>query len=87
MHKGFKIGLSFFTMLPFAYILCIIFVFNDFRYNVIQVLHYTMMAIYVVLLVIYTRDVRNNDRLPNEKRALWGTLIFIGSSLAQFIYL
>jgi len=45
-----------------------------------------MMALYVALLAIYARDVRNNVRLPDDKRALWTALIFVGSSVAHVIY-
>ena len=72
--------------MPLLYIFGLLFVFNDFKYDTIQKLQYVMMVMYVALLVIYVRDVRNNDRLPDEKRALWGTLVFIGSSVAQLIY-
>jgi hypothetical protein len=86
MRKGWKLIFGLATALPLLYIFGLLFVFNDFKYDAIQRLHYAMMAMYVALLVIYIRDVRDNDRLPDDKRALWGTLVFVGSSVAQLIY-
>jgi len=70
MQKGWKLSLGIVTTLPLLYIFGLLFVFNDFKYDTIQRLHYAMMVMYVALLVVYIRDVRNNDRLPDEKRPL-----------------
>ncbi|HEX9982096.1 MAG TPA: hypothetical protein VGF69_02430 [Thermoanaerobaculia bacterium] len=86
MSKAAKILLGVATLLPLVYIFTILFVYRDFKYDTIQRIHYVLMALYVTLLFIYTRDVRDTDRLPDEKRALWGALIFVGSSVAQLIY-
>jgi len=86
MSKAAKLGLGVATTLPLVYIFGVLFVFADFKYDTIQKLHYAMMAVYVGLLVIYARDVWNNDRLPDDKRALWAALIFVGSSVAHLIY-
>ncbi|HUP62560.1 MAG TPA: hypothetical protein VNA69_19305 [Thermoanaerobaculia bacterium] len=86
MGKLAKSSLGILTVLPLIYIFGILFVFSDFKYDTIQKLHYGMMAVYALLLIIYIRDVRTNERLPDDKRALWGALIFFGSSPAQLVY-
>ncbi|HSY49061.1 MAG TPA: hypothetical protein VLC46_09630 [Thermoanaerobaculia bacterium] len=86
MLKVSKIFLGLLTLLPLVYIFTLLFVFNDFHFNTIQTIHFVMMALYAILLILYSWNVRNNDRLPDEKRALWATLIFVGSPAAQLIY-
>ncbi len=81
-----KIFLGLATLLPLVYIFALLFVFNDFSFDTIQTLHYVMMVLYAIILILYSLNVRNNERLPDEKRALWATLIFIGTPVAQLVY-
>jgi len=86
MNRPAKVLLGIATTIPLLYILFILFVFRDFEYATIEKLHYLVMAIYAVLLVVYVRDTRNNERVADEKRALWSALVLVGSSAAQLIY-
>jgi hypothetical protein len=74
------------TALPLLYVLGLLFVFSEFRYETIQVIHYVVMLLYLVLLIAYVRNVLTNDRVPEDKRGLWLALIFLGTSVAQLAY-
>lgn len=86
MSKTTKVLLALTTVVPLVYIGTVLFVFSDFRYDTIVKVHYMVMAVYAVLLIVYLRDVRQNERLPDQKRDLWTALIFLGSSVAQLLY-
>jgi hypothetical protein len=86
MSKLGRAALGLFTALPLIYILGLLFVFRDFSFDVIQRLHFAMMAIYLVVVIWYERNVTGNERVPPEKRALWAALLLVGSSIAQLVY-
>jgi hypothetical protein len=86
MTKPLKLLLGIGTAIPLAYVLFILFVFSDFHYDTIFRIHLSIMALYGILLIVYPLDVGRNARLPDDKRALWRALVFVGSSVAQLIY-
>ncbi len=49
-------------------------------------LHFLTMLEMVVLLVIYIRHVFKTDRVPQDKKALWAVVLFLGNMIAMPIY-
>jgi len=49
-------------------------------------LHFFTMILMVVLLVIYIKNVFRNDRVAQDKKALWAVVLFIGNMIAMPIY-
>jgi hypothetical protein len=49
-------------------------------------LHFLTMIEIFVLLAIYIVDVFKTDRVPQDKKALWAVVLFLGNMIAMPIY-
>jgi heme/copper-type cytochrome/quinol oxidase subunit 2 len=49
-------------------------------------LHLLTMLEVVVLLVIYILHVFKTDRVPQEQKALWAVVLFLGNAIAMPVY-
>lgn len=52
----------------------------------ILILHLLAMADVIFLIIYYLKDVANNKRVSNDKRFVWGLVIFFGNIIACPIY-
>lgn len=102
MSKGQKITLAVFTAWPFLYMIffmCAIFgmMISDFSGGghssgpptvmlIIFPLHFLTMLEIFALLVIYIMHVFKTDRVPQEQKALWAVVLFLGNMIAMPIY-
>ncbi|MCE9556131.1 MAG: hypothetical protein K8T91_22510 [Planctomycetes bacterium] len=102
MSKGKAIVLAVFTAWPLLYVFmffCLIFAimvsgFSDANrqsgppaiFWIIFPLHFFTMCEIAVLLVIYIRHVFKTDRVPQDKKALWAVVLFLGNMIAMPIY-
>ena len=102
MTRGRKIALAIFTAWPFLYMIifmCTIFgmMLSDFGGDgpsegppkimmVIFALHFLTMIEIFALLVIYIIHVFKTDRVPQDKKALWAVVLFLGNMIAMPIY-
>jgi hypothetical protein len=59
-------------------------VFQDF--NTIFRLHMMAMALILLLMAFYIVHLFRTDRVPNDKKALWAVVLFLGSLLAMPVY-
>ncbi len=102
MSRGKAIALAVFTAWPLLYIVLFFFtmlavVMSGFSglghasglpaiFLIIFPLHFLTMLEIVVLLVIYIRHVFTTDRVPQDKKALWAVVLFLGNIIAMPIY-
>lgn len=102
MSRGKAIALGVFTAWPFLYMAfsfgAIFWLFiSDFSggphpnglptiFMVIFPLHFLTMLIIFALLVIYIVHVFKTNRIPEDKKALWAVVLFLGSMIAMPIY-
>ncbi len=102
MTKGQKITLAVFTAWPFLYMIlfmCTIFgmMISGFAGGghssgpptamlIIFPLHFLTMVEIFALLVIYIMHVFKTDRVPQEQKALWAVVLFLGNMVAMPIY-
>lgn len=102
MSRGKAIVLGVFTAWPLLYVViffCMIFalVMSDFSDTsqktgppaiiwIIFPLHLFTMLEIAVLLVIYIRHVFKTDRVPQDKKALWAVVLFLGNMIAMPVY-
>lgn len=49
-------------------------------------LHFLTMLEIIVLLVIYIRHLFKNDRVPQDKKAPWAVVLFLGNMIAMPVY-
>ena len=102
MSKGRKITLAIFTAWPFLYMILFMstifgMMFSDFSGGghssgpptimiIIFPLHFITMIEIFVLLAIYIIHVFKTDRVPQDKKALWAVVLFLGNMIAMPIY-
>lgn len=102
MSRGKAITLAVFTVWPILYMLffmCAIFgmMMSDFSGGghssgaptimmIILPLHFLTMLEIFVLLVIYIVHVFKTERVPQDKKALWAVVLFLGNMIAMPIY-
>jgi len=53
---------------------------------IIFALHFLTMILTFVLLFIYIKNLFNNDRIAQDKKALWTVVLFLGNFIAMSIY-
>jgi hypothetical protein len=58
--------------------------FRDF--NTILRLHMTEMALVLLLMGFYIVHLFRSERVPGDKKALWGVVLFLGNLLAMPVY-
>lgn len=56
------------------------------RFLVIFGLHFLTMLWIFVLLIIYIVNLFRNERVPQDKKALWAAVLFLGNMVAMPIY-
>jgi hypothetical protein len=49
-------------------------------------LHFLTMLEIIVLIVIYIRHLFKTDRVPQDKKALWAVVLFLGNMFAMPVY-
>lgn len=102
MSKPAKIILGIATLWPLLYIFIFFaFVFSSAilamngsavigdpssGFGTIFVLHLFTILLMFVLLTIYIVNVFNNDRVENDKKALWAVVLFLGNIIAMPVY-
>lgn len=101
MQKPVKSLLGLVTFWPLAYmILFIVLVFSAFLFRptgaddsealpfvaIFLGLHVLTMFIILALTVFYIVDIFRNNRIANDKKALWAIVIFMGNAIAMPIY-
>jgi hypothetical protein len=102
MSRGKAIALAILTAWPFLYMIlfmCIMFgtIISDCCgggppstlpsiFLIIIPLHLLTMLEMVALLVIYIVHVFKTDRVPQDKKALWAVVLFLGNMLAMPVY-
>ncbi len=102
MSRGKAIALAVFTAWPLLYIvlfICTMFAMMMATLSgpghssgppaillIIVPLHFLTMLEVLVLLVIYIRHVFTTDRVPQDKKALWAVVLFLGNMIAMPIY-
>lgn len=102
MSKGKAIVLAIFTAWPFLYMFLFMGTafalmmsgFGDEDHSsgppaillVIFALHFLTMLEIFVLLVIYIVHVFKTDRVPQDKKALWAVVLFLGNMIAMPVY-
>jgi hypothetical protein len=102
MSRGKAITLAVFTVWPIVYMLIFmsaIFGMMIFEFvgrgqssgpptiiMIIFPLHFLTMIEMFVLLAIYIVDVFKTDRVPQDKKALWAVVLFLGNMIAMPIY-
>lgn len=55
-------------------------------FYVLFALHFVTLLWIVALLIIYIVNVFKNDRVPQDKKALWAAVLFLGNMIAMPIY-
>lgn len=75
------------TLWPPAYIVLFLIAaaLEEFE-SAIVILHAFTALLLIVLLVIYVVHVFRNERLPDERKTLWATVILLGSAFAMPVY-
>lgn len=102
MSRQKAIVLAIFTVWPFLYMLffmCTIFglMMSGFGGSsdssgppaillVLFPLHFLTMLEIIVLMVFYIVDVFKTDRVPQDKKALWAVVLFLGNIIAMPVY-
>jgi hypothetical protein len=102
MSRGKAIALAVFTAWPFLYIVlfsCAMaaMMMSDFAAPgrpsgppvivwVIFPLHFLTMLEMLVLLGIYLSHLFRTDRVPQDKKALWAVVLFLGNMIAMPVY-
>lgn len=102
MSKGKAITLGIFTIWPFLYMIIFMssifgmmmlgFAGNTpsseppFIMMVILPLHFFTMFEIFVLIVIYIINVFKTERVPQDKKALWAVVLFLGNLISMPIY-
>ena len=102
MSRGKAITLAVFTVWPLLYMvifICAIFgmMVTDFSGGappsgpptmmlIIFPLHFLTMLVIFVLIAIYIFHVFKTDRVPQDKKALWAVVLFLGNMIAMPIY-
>lgn len=102
MSKGLKITLAVFTVWPLLYLFLFMgamfaMVMSDFSgsgaspgppgmMKLIFPVHFLTILEVFVLLVIYMVHVFKTDRVPEDKKALWAVVLFLGYMIAMPIY-
>ena len=101
MSKSNKLILGAFTFWPIVYMVIFFgFIFSQFllvdvstssgepptAFFLIFILHFLTIILSIGLLIIYIRNVFSNNRIPQDKKALWAIVIFLGSFIAMPIY-
>jgi len=57
-----------------------------FPFAALMVLHLLTMLLVVVLLVIYIVYVFQSDRVPQDLKALWAVVLFLGNAVAMMVF-
>jgi hypothetical protein len=102
MGKGKAVVLAVFTAWPFLYILlfiCMAFsmIISGFAGGghpaeppfiiwIILPLHFFTMFEMLALIVIYIIHLFKTDRVPQDKKALWAVVLFLGNMIAIPVY-
>src|SRR3989338_9027966 len=97
MPKSQKIVLGIATMWPIFYmIFFFVFVFSQIFFSssrepstgffLIFPLHFSTIILTFVLLFIYINNVFRNDRIAQDKKALWAACLFMGNMISMPIY-
>lgn len=101
MSKNKKVLLGIATLWPIIYFfLCMIVSFGSMFISTgngasedITIIFFIIFALYLLtiflilaLLIIYIINVFKNNNVPNEKKALWAVVLFIGNIIAMPIY-
>ncbi len=101
MKKSAKIVLGITTLWPIIYMcLFFIFMFSMFLWIPQQSssggppvfitglfgLHFFTMLLIFGLIAVYIVNIFRNDRIENDKKALWAVVIFLGNMFAMPVY-
>jgi hypothetical protein len=102
MSRGKAITLGLFTAWPILYMLlffCAVFGMMMLAVSgsklaskqqtiiiIIFLLHFLTMLEMMVLLAIYIYHVFKTDRVPQDQKALWAVVLFLGNCIAMPIY-
>jgi ABC-type Na+ efflux pump permease subunit len=54
--------------------------------SLIFALQFVTIILMFVLLFIYIKDVFTNQRIPQDKKALWVVVLFVGNMIAMPVY-
>jgi len=87
MRPGYALLLYALALIPLLFILSVLIVFDDYSYDTARRLFAAVASVYTLAVILLWRDTRVNELVPDEKRALWGSLIVVGSSFAHLVYL
>ena len=55
-------------------------------FEVLFIGNLVMMLVIIGVTIVYIVDVFRNPRIPNEQRALWAVVIFLGNVFAMPVY-
>lgn len=101
MSRSKKIILGIATFWPILYmVIFFLFVFSQFftvfsssefegpptGFLIIFGLHFLTIVLLFILLFIYVRNVFKNERISQDKKALWAVVLFFGNFIAMPIY-
>ncbi|HUS57816.1 MAG TPA: hypothetical protein VM141_04115 [Planctomycetota bacterium] len=102
MSRGKAIILGIFTAWPFLYVvffMCTVFLMMTSGLScggrssgapafmwIVFPLHFFTMILIPVLLVIYILHVFKTNRIPQDRKALWAVVLFLGNMIAMPIY-
>ena len=102
MSSGKKITLAVFTAWPFLYMIFFMCTISGMMMSgfsggehssgppaimmIIFPLHFLTMLELFALLVIYIVHLFNTHRVPQDKKALWAVVLFLGNMIAMPIY-
>ncbi len=100
MSKSKKIVLGIATIWPILYMVFFFLVFSQIfmsfssgsmkeppaGFFLIFPLHFFTIILMFILIFIYIKNVFRNDRVAQDKKALWAVCLFLGNMIAMPIY-
>lgn len=98
MKKSKTLTLAAFTIWPIAYMFIFMAstAFSFFfasgsnqmppLFNIIVMLHFVTMLEIIALLVYYIHHLFKTDAIPQDKKALWAVVLFMGNVIAMPVY-
>jgi glucan phosphoethanolaminetransferase (alkaline phosphatase superfamily) len=95
--KPTQILLGVFTILPLIYMIYFFYTvsssmsapatsFDQESFDQLFKIHFASMLLTLVLLIVYITHLFRNKVVPNDKKALWAVILFLGNVIAMIVY-